>query len=146
MKQFIQVYSLDPEPRDFQIYTRGHLPIKNVRDHLAMLPTSTSKVETSAQGERGVWQGTFPGSLDTDSLAHGTLCTLGFLLDLSRPLFFPCPDSSSPPIQCESPPMFQTHACCYAGAVRSSCSQKTQSLPKGFIMVGSTFAPEMPLA
>jgi hypothetical protein len=95
MKQFIQVGSLDPEPHDSQIYERGHLPPERMEGiSLAMLSTSTSKSEMGAQGERGVWQGTFPGSLDTASLAHGTFCTLGFLLDLSRSLFFPsCLDS-----------------------------------------------------
>lgn len=103
-----------------------------------MLPsTVTSKAEMDAQRERGVWQASCPGSLTTANLAHGTLCTLEFLLPLSRPLSLPCPDSwgGHHPIQIDTH-ISDSHAAAVLAlprGQRSSCSQKVQFLHRGLI-------------
>lgn len=111
MKQFLQVYSLDPEPRDFQIYTRGHLPIKNVRDPSSYAAHKHFKSRNKCSGRKRSLAGRFPRipghsqfgtwyPLHT-GVSPGPLKAI--VLSLPRLL-------RSPPIQCELPPMFQTHA------------------------------------
>lgn len=135
------VHSLEPGPSDSQIHERGHLPQKECKGAIQpRCPAQSLQKQKWTPRKRGVWQATFPVSLATSSLAHGTLCTLQCLwLSHSGRVH---------------PGNANHHLCsrftryCYAGAAsgttEAAAARKLTLCPEAASRVGSTFAPESP--